>query len=123
MKQRFPRNREMKPGGLIWMIDNISFQVPEVPAGLIEKSVPVPGRSAEIPEVREYKKQDPKEKECCFWLCQRRETAGQLPRACCKSSKQKEHAEQPPDRLPWVSPTRFTIMRRAAHDTDYQTEN
>ena len=60
MKQGFPRNREMKPGGLIWMIDNISFQVPEVPAGLVEKSVPVPWRSAEIPEVREYKKQDPK---------------------------------------------------------------
>ena len=113
----------MEPGWLIRMTDNITFKIPEVPAGLIEKSVSVPRRGAEIPEVREYKKQDPKEKECCFWICQRLEAASQLPRACCKSSKQKEDAEQPPDRLPWVSPTRFTIMRDAADDTDYQTKN
>src|SRR6476659_11495650 len=120
MKQGFPRNREMKPRGLIWMANNISFQVPEVPARLVKKSVSVPRRNAEIPEMRNYKKQDPKEKERCFWVCQRLETASQLPRACCKSSKQKQHTEQPPDRLPWVSPTRFTIVRRSANDADHQ---
>ena len=108
----------MKPRGLIWMTDNISFQVPEVPTGLVEKSVPVPWRSVEIPEMRDYKKQDPKEKERCFGVCQGSETASQLPRACCKSSKQKEHAKQPPNWLPRVSPTRLTIMRGSANDAD-----
>jgi hypothetical protein len=56
----------MKPGWLIWMTDNITFKIPEVPAGLIEKSVSVPRRGAEIPEVRDYKEQDPEKKECCF---------------------------------------------------------
>ena len=120
MKQGLSRNNNMKPGRLIWMTNNIILQVPEIPAGLVEKCVPVPRRSAEIPEVRDYKKQDPKEKECCFWICQRLETASQFPRACRKSSKQKEHAEQPPDRLPWVSPTRFTIMRGAGKNTNQQ---
>ena len=93
MKQSLSRNNNMKPRGLIWMTDNITLQIPEVPAGLVEKRVSVPWRSAEIPEVRNYKKQDPKEKECCFRIGQRLETASQLPRVCCKSSKQKEHAE------------------------------
>ena len=79
MKQGFSRNREMKPRGLIWMTDNITFQIPEVPAGLVEKGVAVPRRCPEIPEVRDYKKQDPKEKECCFWICERLETCQPAP--------------------------------------------
>src|SRR4249919_3229123 len=113
----------MKPRGLIWMTDNITFQIPEIPAGLIEKGVSVPGRCPEIPEVRDYKKQDAKDKERCSWTCQRLITASQHPRACCKSSKQKEHAEQPPDRLPWVSPTPVTIMRGSANDANNQTDD
>ena len=69
----------MKPGRLIWMTDNITFQIPEIPAGLVEKSVSVPWRGAEIPEVRDYKKQDPEEKEGCFRPYQRLKTASQLP--------------------------------------------
>src|SRR6476659_5307886 len=58
MKQRLSRNNNMEPGWLIWMTDNISFQVPEIPAGLVKKRVSVPRGGAEIPEVRNYKKQD-----------------------------------------------------------------
>src|SRR4029077_12778274 len=88
MKQSLSRNDNMKPGRLIRMTDNVTLQIPEVPARFVKKGISVPWRRAEIPEVRDYKKQDPKEKECCFWVCQRLETASQLPRACCKSSKQ-----------------------------------
>src|SRR6476469_2831468 len=112
----------MKPCRLIWMTDDVAFEVQEVTSGLVEKSVPVPWRRAEVPEMRDYKKQDPKEKERCFWVCQRLETASQLPRACCKSSKQKEHTEHPPDRLPWVSPSRFMIMRYAGKNTNQQAD-
>ena len=69
MKQGLSRNNKMKPGRLIWMADNVALQIPEVPAGLIEKCVSVPGRSAEVPEVRNYKEQDPEQKEYCFRLC------------------------------------------------------
>ena len=58
----------MKPGGLVWMAYNISLEIPEIPAGLIKKSVSVPWGGAEIPEVRQYKEQDPKEKERCLRL-------------------------------------------------------
>jgi hypothetical protein len=113
----------MKPRGLIWMTDNITFQIPEIPAGLIEKGVAVPRRCPEIPKVRDYKKQNPKEKERRFWVYQRLKTTRQFPGAWCESSKQKEHAEHPPDRLPWVAPTRFTIMRGSANDADHQTND
>ena len=60
MKQGLSRNNNMEPGRLIWMTDNITLQIPEVPAGLVKKSVSVPWGRAEIPEVRDYKEQDPK---------------------------------------------------------------
>ena len=124
MKERFTgEDRRVKPSRLKRMTDDVAFQKPQVPSGLVEKSVSVPWRCAEIPQVRYYKEQGPEEKERCFWICQSLEPASQFPPACCKSSKQKEHTEQPADRLPWVSPSRFTIMRDAARDTDYQTEN
>ena len=123
MKQGFPRNREMKPRGLVRMTDNISFQVPEIPAGLIEQGVAVPWRCPKIPEVRDYKEQDPKKKERCFGIHEDSGTPSQLPRAGCKSSKQKEHAEEPADRLPWVAPTGFMIMRGSADDAYQQADD
>ena len=49
------------------MTYNVALQEPEIPAGFIKKGVPVPWRSAEIPEMRDYKKQNPEEKEYRFW--------------------------------------------------------
>src|SRR5262245_30657866 len=112
----------MKPIRLVRMAYNVALHEPEIPAGLVKPSISVPWRSTEIPEMRNNKKQDPKKKECCFWICQRLQTASQLPRACCRSSKQKEHTEQPSDRLPWVSPTRLTIMRDAAKNTNPKSD-
>src|SRR6266498_4046397 len=122
MKQRLSRNNAMKPGCLIWMTDNISFQVPEIPAGLIKKSVSVPRGRMEIPEVRNYKEQDPKKKECCFWFNYRPKTGCQATRVWQEGAKQKEHAEQPADRLPWVAPNSFTIMRHAGKHTNQQSD-
>lgn len=68
VKQGLSGNNKMKPGGLVWMANNISLEIPEIPAGLIEKSVSVPWGRAKIPEVRQYKEQDPKEKERCLRL-------------------------------------------------------
>lgn len=113
----------MEPSRLIWVTDDITFEVPEVPSGLIEECVPVPGRCAEIPEVRDDKKQNPKEEECCFWIGERLETDSQLPPVWREGAEQKEDAEQPPDRLPWVSPTRSAIMRGTANDADHQTDD
>jgi hypothetical protein len=121
MKQGLSRNNNMEPGWLIWMTDNVTFKIPEVPAGLIEKSVPVPWRGAEIPEMRNYKEYDTEEKEGCLRPYQGLQTSRQAMPGRQESAQQKEHAEHPPDRLPRISPSRFTIMRDAAHDTDYQT--
>jgi len=49
----------MKPGRLIGMTNNRVLQEPEIPAGLVKKRVAVPRRGSEIPEVRDYKEQDP----------------------------------------------------------------
>jgi hypothetical protein len=46
--------------------DNVTFQIAEVVTGLVKKCVSVPWRAPEIPEVRDYKEQDPEKKECCF---------------------------------------------------------
>ena len=59
MKQGLSRNNNMKPGRLIGMTNNRVLQEPEIPAGLVEKRVAVPRRGSEIPEVRDYKEQDP----------------------------------------------------------------
>ncbi len=66
MKQSLSRDREMKPRRLIWMIDNIGFEVPKVPSGLVEERISVPRCRVEIPQVRDYEEQDPEQKECWF---------------------------------------------------------
>ena len=68
MKQGLSRNNAMKPSRLVWVANNISLEVPEIPAGLVKKSVSVPWGRAKIPEVRQYKEQDPEEKERCLRL-------------------------------------------------------
>ena len=77
----------------------------------------------EIPEVRDYKEQDPEEKECCFGFYKRLETGRQATGIWQKGTKQEEHAKQPPDRLPGVSPSQFPVVRRASPGADNQTNN
>lgn len=56
----------MKPGRLEGMTDNVGFEIPEIPAGLVEKGIPVPRGRTEIPEMRDHEEYDPTEKEHCF---------------------------------------------------------
>ena len=56
----------MKPCRLIRMTDNIIFEIPEVPSGLVKKRVSVPGSRPEIPKVRDDEEQDPEQKESLF---------------------------------------------------------
>src|SRR5882724_4892438 len=81
VKQGLSGYNKMKPGGLVRMANNISFEIPQIPAGLIKKSVSVPWGRAKIPEVRQCKEQDPKEKERCLRFYQRREASRQSSRA------------------------------------------
>jgi hypothetical protein len=39
-----------------------------------------------------------------------------------KSKQQKEHAKQPADQLPQISPSGFLVMRRGAYGADRQTD-
>ena len=54
VKERFAgEDGWVKPGCLIWMIDNIGFKVPKVPSGLVEEGISVPRCRVEIPQVRD----------------------------------------------------------------------
>jgi hypothetical protein len=56
----------MKPSRLKRMANNIAFQIPEIPSRLIKKSVSVPRRRAKIPEMGNYKEQNPEQEERCL---------------------------------------------------------
>lgn len=71
MKYRFPRDRGVKPSRLIWVTDNVTLEVPEIPSGLVKERVAVPRGRAKIPKVRNYKEQDPEQNECGSWPYQR----------------------------------------------------
>ena len=68
MKQGLARDREMKPRRLVWVPNDKSLQVPEIPTGLVKKRVSIPGRGAKIPKVRDYEEKNPEQKERWFWL-------------------------------------------------------
>ena len=53
----------MKPRSLVWVADDKSLQVPEIPTRLVKKRVSVPRRGAEIPKVRHYEEKNPEQKE------------------------------------------------------------
>lgn len=105
MEQGFARNNAMIPGRLVWMTDNVAFQIPEVIARLVKKSVSVPRRRVEIPEVCDYKEQNPEQKERGFWLYQGSEAGGQGTGLWEEGAKQEEYAKQPPHWLPHISPS------------------
>src|ERR1044072_2879293 len=125
VKKGFTRNKpiRMKPGGLERLTGHSSFQIQKIHGGVIEKTVSVPRRCSEIPEVRDYKKQDPKHKERCFWLDYRFEIGPELtfPRQECE--EQKDHAEQPANKLPRISPSPFQIVSCCAQGAKQQTNN
>jgi hypothetical protein len=71
MEKGLPRDEQriwVKPGRLKRMADHITLQVQQIDGGVVEKTVAVPRRRAEIPEVRHYEKQEPEKKECCLRL-------------------------------------------------------
>jgi hypothetical protein len=47
----------MKPRRLVWVTNDTSLQVPEIPTGLVKKRIPVPRRGVKIPKVRHYKEE------------------------------------------------------------------
>ena len=51
MKNGFAGNGNMKPCRLKGMTDNGILQEVQIPAGLIKKSVSIPGRRVEMPEM------------------------------------------------------------------------
>jgi hypothetical protein len=97
----------MKPSRLVWMTDNIAFEIPEIPSGLVKKRVSVPRGGAEIPQMRNYKEKDPEQEECCFRLYKKPETSRHSVWAWQESDQQEEHAKQPADRLGEISPCPF----------------
>ena len=97
----------LKPRGLERPIGHVGFKKQEILSGIIEKAVSVPRRGSEIPEVRDYEEQDPEHKEHCFRLHYRFETGPGLTWPWQKCEEQKEHAEQPADELPRISPSPF----------------
>jgi hypothetical protein len=50
------------------MANNITLEIPKIPAGLVKKRISVPRRSAEIPQVGNYKKNIQNKKNAVFAL-------------------------------------------------------
>ncbi len=71
VKEGLPRNEErvrMEPRWLERMTHHVVLQVQQIDRGIFEEAIPVPRRRAEIPEVRNYEKEDPEKKERCLRL-------------------------------------------------------
>ena len=79
VEKRFPGNGRVKPGGLKGVTDNVALQKKQVPARLIEKTVSVPGRRAEMPQVCGSEKEDPENKKPCLDVERRLEAGNDLP--------------------------------------------
>jgi hypothetical protein len=82
----------MKPGSLERMTDHITLQVQQVDCRVFEKTIAVPRRGAEIPEVRNHKEENPEQEECCFRFYYRPETGRDVSCTWQKPEQQKEHA-------------------------------
>jgi hypothetical protein len=89
----------MKPGRLKGMAHHLALQEMQVPARLIKKTIPVPGRGAKIPKMCRYKEQDPKSKESRPEVDRRPHPGRYLARRWRKRQEQEKHAKQPAD---WV---------------------
>jgi hypothetical protein len=50
------------------MTHHVVLQVQQIDCGIFEEAIAVPGRGVEIPEVRDYEKQEPEKKEPCLRL-------------------------------------------------------
>ena len=68
--------------------------------------------------MREDEEQDPEHKERRFRLDDGFEIGPELTWSWQKCEKQKQHAKQPSDRLPEISPGRFAVVRRASPGAD-----
>ena len=96
VKEGLPRNEvriRMKPSRLKRMAHHVVLQIQQIDRGIFEQAIAVPRRRAEIPEVRQYEKQDPEKKECCLRLYQGLEPGHQVALARQKGKHQKGHAK------------------------------
>jgi len=71
--------------------------------------------------VPDYEEEDPEYKERCFRLDYRFKIGPELTWLWQKCKEQKNHAEQPADELPRISPSPFQIVSRCAQSAKQQT--
>jgi hypothetical protein len=82
------------------MADHITLQVQQIHCRIFEKTIAVPRRRAEIPEVRNYEKKAPKQKEYCLRFYEGLKTGCQIALAWKKGKHQRGYAKEPSNRMP-----------------------
>ena len=109
----------MKPRRLKRVANYVVLQVQQIDGRIVKQSVPIPRRRAEIPKVREYKEQDPEEKERRSAFGKRFKTAFEI--SWQEGEQQKQHANYPADRIPLIAPRQFPVVRHAGASANRQT--